>query len=148
MSGCGQCADGWVCEDHPELPQGHDDCGGAGMPCENQACRFSIVKTGLVCPACRQAMGTIETETHRLVVFKCKACEYRWHAEQNRVFQRAEQAPVRALGLLTIRSLRQRRNVPDDDSGALVRGPDVAARLAAVVVDVRMFGRRIQDARG
>ena len=23
----------WVCEDHPDKPWEHDDCGGAGLPC-------------------------------------------------------------------------------------------------------------------
>lgn len=24
---------GWICEQHPWLPFGHDDCGGPGIPC-------------------------------------------------------------------------------------------------------------------
>ena len=27
------CADGWVCEEHTEQPEGHDGCDGIGMPC-------------------------------------------------------------------------------------------------------------------
>ena len=27
---CPHCLDGWVCEEHPDLPQSHDGCGGAG----------------------------------------------------------------------------------------------------------------------
>jgi len=31
---CERCkGDGWVCENHDDQPQCHDDCGGAGMPC-------------------------------------------------------------------------------------------------------------------
>jgi hypothetical protein len=33
---CAWCkGTGFVCEDHPTKPMNHDDCGGAGMPCEN-----------------------------------------------------------------------------------------------------------------
>jgi len=34
---CANCdGEGWVCEDHPEVPwgDGHQCCGGAGMPCK------------------------------------------------------------------------------------------------------------------
>jgi hypothetical protein len=27
------CADGWVCEEHPEQPWLQNDCAGPGMPC-------------------------------------------------------------------------------------------------------------------
>jgi hypothetical protein len=84
IESCGRCADGWVCEDHPDQAYGHG-CGGAGMPCESPDCRFSILKTGLVCPSCRQAMGTIETQTNRLIAFTCKGCAYQWRAETRRV---------------------------------------------------------------
>jgi hypothetical protein len=31
---CARCQDTrWVCEEHPEMPMGHDGCGGAGDPC-------------------------------------------------------------------------------------------------------------------
>lgn len=31
---CANCnGEGWVCEDHPEVPWGEECCGGAGMPC-------------------------------------------------------------------------------------------------------------------
>jgi hypothetical protein len=58
---CGKCAEGLICEQHPELPWPHDDCAGPRMPCEKPACPCRIdmrpVKTsgGLVCPQCRQA---------------------------------------------------------------------------------------------
>jgi hypothetical protein len=26
------CADGWICEAHPDQPWPHDDCAGPGMP--------------------------------------------------------------------------------------------------------------------
>ena len=45
---CGKCDNGWICEEHPDLPWPHDDCGGPGVPCENPACDFSIIATGLV----------------------------------------------------------------------------------------------------
>lgn len=81
MKGCGQCADCWMCETHPGKPQNHDSCGGAGMPCENPACDYSIKKTGLVCPSCRNAMGKIETQTARVIAFKCDYCTYQWFTE-------------------------------------------------------------------
>jgi hypothetical protein len=28
-----RCANGWVCEFHPDQSMHHDDCGGAGAPC-------------------------------------------------------------------------------------------------------------------
>ncbi len=28
------CNEGWVCEEHPRCPWPHNECGGAGMPCE------------------------------------------------------------------------------------------------------------------
>lgn len=31
---CQDCADGWVCEAHPNLPWQHDGCGAAGAPCQ------------------------------------------------------------------------------------------------------------------
>ena len=38
---CGKCADGWICEAHPDKPWPHDDCIGPGVPCENDGCDFS-----------------------------------------------------------------------------------------------------------
>ena len=32
------CDDGWVCEEHPDHPLNHDNCVGAGMPCDNPQC--------------------------------------------------------------------------------------------------------------
>jgi len=29
---------GWVCEDHPDQPWGHDGCGAAGELCTNPEC--------------------------------------------------------------------------------------------------------------
>jgi hypothetical protein len=37
VRGC-PCADGWVCEDHPDQPPQHDGCGAAGMLCHNPDC--------------------------------------------------------------------------------------------------------------
>ena len=45
---CGKCDNGWICEEHPERPWPHDDCGRPGVRCENPECDFSIVATGLV----------------------------------------------------------------------------------------------------
>lgn len=42
MKTCGKCADGWICEAHPEKPWPHDDCGGPGMPCDKPGCPYSI----------------------------------------------------------------------------------------------------------
>lgn len=36
----GHCDDGHVCENHPDEPWEHDDCGGAGMPCQDPSCQF------------------------------------------------------------------------------------------------------------
>ena len=33
------CNHGWVCEEHPDKPWDHDNCGGAGQPCKNPDCR-------------------------------------------------------------------------------------------------------------
>ena len=82
---CGRCADGWICEEHPDQPWPHDDCSGPGVPCENPACEFSIVKAGLVCPSCRRAQGEIVTQTHRVIGFVCRECSYKWYAETSRV---------------------------------------------------------------
>jgi len=76
--GCGGCDGGWVCEVHPDQAAGHNGCDGAGMPCENEACRYSIKKTGLVCPSCRAATGTIRRQTSRVIRFKCTSCWYEW----------------------------------------------------------------------
>ena len=51
---CGKCDNGWICEEHPDLPWPHDDCGGPDVPCENPACDFSIIATGCGW-ACRPA---------------------------------------------------------------------------------------------
>ena len=64
---------------------GHGGCSGAGMPCEDTGCRYSIKRTGLVCPSCRQATATIETQTNRVIGFRCPPCGYRWRAEKGRV---------------------------------------------------------------
>jgi hypothetical protein len=32
------CDRGWVCEDHPDRPKGHDGCDGAGSQCPNPQC--------------------------------------------------------------------------------------------------------------
>ena len=73
---CGKYDNGWICEEHPDLPWPHDDCGGPGVPCENPACDFSIIATGLVCPSCHRAQGEIKTQTHRVIGFACRACGY------------------------------------------------------------------------
>jgi hypothetical protein len=78
---CGRCADGWVCEDHPDQPHGHDGCDGAGEPCPNLQCPYSIKRTGLVCPQCRQSMGDIEHQTERVIRFKCRSCAHQWWAK-------------------------------------------------------------------
>ena len=82
---CGKCDNGWICEEHPDLPWPHDDCGGPGVPCENPACDFSIIATGLVCPSCHRAQGEIKTQTHRVIGFLCRECGYQWHDETGRV---------------------------------------------------------------
>jgi hypothetical protein len=84
-NGCGQCNDGWICEDHPDRPMGHDHCGGAGMPYQNPSCPFSVKRTGLVCPKCRRSQGEITMETHRVIRFRCRACSYEWYAEHGNV---------------------------------------------------------------
>jgi hypothetical protein len=32
------CAEGWICEEHPDRPHPHDDCAGPGDPCDNPNC--------------------------------------------------------------------------------------------------------------
>jgi hypothetical protein len=39
---CPKCADGWICEAHPNLPWPHDDCIGPGMPCDEPGCPDSL----------------------------------------------------------------------------------------------------------
>ena len=58
---CGKCDNGWICEEHPDLPWPHDDCGRPGVPCANPARDFSIIATGLVCPSCHRAQGEIKS---------------------------------------------------------------------------------------
>jgi hypothetical protein len=82
--GCGQCKEGWICEDHPDQAMGHEHCGGAGMPCQNPACAFSIEHTGFVCPKCRRSQGEIEFQSTRVTRFKCRGCAYVWWAEDKR----------------------------------------------------------------
>ena len=53
--------------------------------CENPACRYSIKRTALVCPSCRQVTGTIETQTTRVIAFGWPMCGYRWYAETGHV---------------------------------------------------------------
>jgi hypothetical protein len=78
VGGCGQCNEGWICEEHPEQRMGHEHCGGAGMPCQNPLCEFS---TGLVCPKCKRSHGEIEHQTDRVIRFQCLSCRYQWYAE-------------------------------------------------------------------
>ena len=32
------CISGWICEDHPDQPYGHEGCGAAGELCTNPEC--------------------------------------------------------------------------------------------------------------
>ena len=32
------CAEGWICEQHPDQPWPHDDCAGPGAPCRTEDC--------------------------------------------------------------------------------------------------------------
>jgi hypothetical protein len=34
------CAEGWICEEHPDQPWPHDDCAGPGTRCENTDCSW------------------------------------------------------------------------------------------------------------
>lgn len=81
MTTCGQCADGWISEQHPDQPWPHGNCAGPGVPCENPMCEFSILKTGLVCPQCRRSSGSITTEKSRVMGFACRECGYRWWSD-------------------------------------------------------------------
>jgi len=71
MTGCGQCDCGVICEEHPHMSWPHDDCAGPGVPCTNPDCAYSIVRTGLISPKCRQSYGVIQMETHRVIRFRC-----------------------------------------------------------------------------
>jgi hypothetical protein len=83
---CGKCADGWICEEHPDRPWPHDDCAGPGKPCDGPSCQYRIdtrpvkTRTGLVCPQCRQPVAIVENRTARSLVFECPACGNRWSA--------------------------------------------------------------------
>jgi transposase len=79
---CGSCNDGWICEDHPDQPMGHEHCGGAGMPCQNPACPYREKRTGIVCPKCRRSQGEIELQSTRVIRLKCRGCSYVWWAEE------------------------------------------------------------------
>ena len=35
------CKDGWICEDHPDQPEGHDGCYSASNPCPYPTCEVS-----------------------------------------------------------------------------------------------------------
>ncbi len=40
---CRTCnGEGWICEEHPNLPWPHDDCSGPGMPCQEPGCPDSM----------------------------------------------------------------------------------------------------------
>lgn len=89
---CGQCADGWICEQHPYQPWPHDDCAGPRMPCENPNCphrwrtvpRETARRTALRCPSCRQALVVIESDTPPVLVMRCRGCGHRWQAAEPR----------------------------------------------------------------
>lgn len=34
ISGCTDCDEGWICEEHPDKPFAHDSCRAPGMPCK------------------------------------------------------------------------------------------------------------------
>ena len=36
------CAEGWICEAHPDKPWPHDDCAGPGMLCRTAGCPFCL----------------------------------------------------------------------------------------------------------
>jgi hypothetical protein len=88
MPTCGKCLDGWICEEHPDKPWPHDGCAGPGVPCDNPFCDFSIIRTGLVCPACRRSQGEIKTQTHRVIGFSCRECGYQWYADTSNALLR------------------------------------------------------------
>jgi len=35
------CLNGWVCQDHPDHPEGHDGCYGSSNPCPYPTCEMS-----------------------------------------------------------------------------------------------------------
>lgn len=43
-STCGKCAEGWVCEAHPDKPWPHDGCPGPGTPCPEPGCERSMMR--------------------------------------------------------------------------------------------------------
>jgi hypothetical protein len=81
VASCGECEDGWICEEHPDQPMGHEHCSGAGMPCQNPKCPYRTKRTGLVCPMCKTSMGDIEHQADRTIRFRCKSCRYQWWAD-------------------------------------------------------------------
>ena len=86
---CGKCAEGWICEQHPDQPWPHDDCVGPGMPCREPDCPYRIntkpvpTFTRLLCPHRRKPVATImENQVPSVLVFLCPACGNRWSAKE------------------------------------------------------------------
>src|SRR5688572_30699522 len=42
---CPICLNWFVCEDHPDRPLKHEDCGGDGVPCQAPGCVQEAIKT-------------------------------------------------------------------------------------------------------
>lgn len=76
----------WTCEDHPELPQNHDGCGGAGVPCPR--CNVeepprlpggwtSVARVAeapgfaINCPECGAATDYMRTDTGPTYIYRC-----------------------------------------------------------------------------
>ncbi len=43
-----------------------------------------MVRTGIVCPSCKQPVALVEYETPTALTFYCPACGNRWSAENPR----------------------------------------------------------------
>jgi DNA-directed RNA polymerase subunit RPC12/RpoP len=86
MLTCGKCADGWICEEHPDLPWPHDNCLGPGVPCDVPTCPYRIdtrpvhTYSGLVCPTCREPVERVADDSG-LLVFQCPHCGQRWSVD-------------------------------------------------------------------
>ena len=79
---CERCDEGWLCEEHPDQPYGHEGCEGTAMQCDAPGCKWPK-RTGLVGPECKGIFGVIETQTPTLITFWYQACDHRWFTGEN-----------------------------------------------------------------
>jgi hypothetical protein len=54
---------------------GNDD----GIPADS---RPKVLRTGLICPQCREPVAIVENRLPHTLVFWCPACDHRWSADE------------------------------------------------------------------